>query len=408
MPRAVPLGPPGLRRRGTVRHGREAGDSRSATGFSPPRLRLRGRASEAPRLTRAPCRLRLITSTGGALGGSPCSARREAARPGVPPAGRPPARRGASPLGARRGRARGRAPPGCSGPARGRRPSGPRGTQGADTGGCSDMAQQRRLGFAHHPFGPGDANGNSWSEKMNVWLYTVGAADERERRFVWECQQAGTQWQADFRILPRWRRAVWGREVRYSGKPFRNKRDAKEDACRLLLEEQRRLRRFPGLTTPTLLLGHVAKAPGQGAAGQPAAEGDAGQAGRARPRPRTVAAVAKVQPPPAGLAPNLQQDAPLPSPAAGQDPLADGPPRETGAGTCRAPRRQGRGPPVAAPARTRPVLSLSASCSPEPLPRPPPPPPSPPLPRPLRPRGSSPLRGSRRSARNFALPIPPS
>ena len=70
-------------------------------------------------------------------------------------------------------------------------------------GDALDIAQQRRLGFSHHPFDPGDPNGNSWSEKMNVWLHTVVAADERERRFVWDCRQVGTQWQADFRILPK-------------------------------------------------------------------------------------------------------------------------------------------------------------------------------------------------------------
>ena len=152
-----------------------------------------------------------------------------------------------------------------------------------------------------------------------MWLHSVVAGDKWERRFVWACRQVRTQWQATFRILPRRRREVWEREVRYSGRPSRTKRDAKEDACRFFLEEQRRLNRLPDLTTPTPLPGQVAKAPGQGVAGQPAAEGGAEQAGRAKPRPRTVAAVAKVRPLPAGPAPDLQQDAPLPSPAAGQD-----------------------------------------------------------------------------------------
>ena len=184
-----------------------------------------------------------------------------------------------------------------------------------------------------------------------MWSTLVVASDERERRFQWDCRQVGCEWQASFRVLP-WlppRRESWEREVRYTGCLFRAKRDAKEDACRVLLEEQRRLNRLPDFTTPTPLPGKVARAPVQGGADQPAAGGDAGQAGRARPRPRTVVPVAKVQPPPAAPAPAPQHDAPLPSPAAGQDPGADRPPPEGDAGG-RGEDQQG-----AAPSGTGPV-----------------------------------------------------
>ena len=60
-PRAVPLGPPGQRRRGIDRHRREAGDSRSAAGHCPPEAGPQARDSEAPRPTRALCRPRLTT-----------------------------------------------------------------------------------------------------------------------------------------------------------------------------------------------------------------------------------------------------------------------------------------------------------------------------------------------------------
>ena len=106
---------------------------------------------------------------------------------------------------------------------------------------------------------------------------------------------------------------------------------------------------LPDLTTPTPLLGQVARALGQGVASQPAAEGNTGQARRATPRPQTVAAVAKVQPPPADPTPGLQYDAPLPSPAAGQDPHADGQPREGDAGD------QGEDLQGVAPSGTGPV-----------------------------------------------------
>ena len=80
-----------------------------------------------------------------------------------------------------------------------------------------------------------------------MWLHSVVAGDERERRFLWECRREGTAWRAALRILPRRfpRREVWEREVHYTGSPSRTKRDAKEDACRRLLEEQRRLNRTP-------------------------------------------------------------------------------------------------------------------------------------------------------------------
>ena len=218
-----------------------------------------------------------------------------------------------------------------------------------------DRAQQRQLEFEHRPYGRGDPNGNSWSEKVNVWSSLVVTSDERERRFQWERRQVGSEWQACFRVLPGLppRREGWEREVRYTGSHFRTKRDAKEDACRFCLEEQRRLNRLQDLTTPTPLLGQVARAPVQGGADQPAAGGDAGQAGRARPRPRTFVPVAKVQPSPAAIAPGPQQDAPLPSPAAGQDPGADRQPPEGDAGS-RGEDRQGAAPSVDGARRWRP------------------------------------------------------
>ena len=118
----------------------------------------------------------------------------------------------------------------------------------------------------------------------------------------------------------------------YTGDFFRANRDAKEDACRFLLEEQRCMNRFPDLTTPTPLPGQAAQAPIQGVATQPAPGGGAGQAERARRRPRSVVPIAKVQPSPAVPALGFQRDAPLPSPAAGQDPGVDRQPQEGDAG----------------------------------------------------------------------------
>ena len=184
------------------------------------------------------------------------------------------------------------------------------------------------------------------------------------------------------------------------GDLFRTKRNAKEDACRLLLEEQRRLGRLPDLTTPTPLPGQAAHAPGQGVATQPPPVDGAGQAGPVKPRPRSVVPIAKAPPPPVVPMPGFRRDAPLPSPAASQDPGADRQPREGGA---EAPTegqgvlgRQGRGSPLATPARTCPGLSLSASCSPEPLPLP--------L-HPLRPAGAS-LLASAGAARGRFLRLP--
>ena len=127
------------------------------------------------------------------------------------------------------------------------------------------------------------------------------------------------------------RREPWGREVAYTGDLFRAKRDAKEDACRLLLEEQRRSGQFQDFTTPTPLLGQVAHAPGQGVAAQQLPGGGVGQAGPVRPRPRNVVPIAKAPPPSVVPMLGLQRDAALRSPAAGQDPGADRQPREGGA-----------------------------------------------------------------------------
>ena len=117
----------------------------------------------------------------------------------------------------------------------------------------------------------------------------------------------------------------------YTGDLFRTKCDAKEDACRLLLEEQRRLGRLPDLTTPTPLPGQAAHAPGQGVAIQPPPGDGAGQAGPVKPRPRSVVPIARAPPPLIVPMPGFQRDAPLPSPAANQDPGADRQPREGGA-----------------------------------------------------------------------------
>ena len=260
----------------------------------------------------------------GPWGDPPCSARRGAARPqaaGAPfhwgPAGGVPA---------------GGAPPGCPGPARGRRLRGPRRARGADPGGCPGQGPVAAAGVRAPPVRPGRPQ-----RQFLVGEDERVAAHRRRRR------RAG----APLRVgVPAGGHPVAGRLPHL----------AEVAACGLgaggaLLGQAlpQQARRQGGCLPPPAggaapleapprphdadaFLGQVAKAPGQGVAGQPAVEGDAGQAGRARPRPRTLAAVAKVQPPPAGLAPDLQQDAPLPSPAAGRDPPIGGLPREGDAG----------------------------------------------------------------------------
>ena len=75
---------------------------------------------------------------------------------------------------------------------------------------------------------------------------------------------------------------------------------------------QCRLGRIPDLTAPTPFPEQVARAPGQGVADQPAAEGDAGQAARARPRPQLLVPVAKTPP----TTPRPQQQGAPPPPSA--------------------------------------------------------------------------------------------
>ena len=257
--------------------------------------------------------------------------------PPVRPAERPPAYPAAGALahGGITGWARGQGPPpaGQAPPAAGD-PGAPPGPGAPTVGGTLDLFQQRQLEFEHRLYGAGDPKGNSWSAKMNVWSTYVIANEERDRRLRWDASQEGGLWRASFRILPRpdpQRREHWEREVAYTGGPFGTKRDAKEDACRFLLEEQRRLGRFPDLTTPTPLLGQVAHAPGQGVAAQPPPGGGAGQAGPVKPRPQNVVPIAKAPPPSVVPMPGFQRNAPLHFPAASQDPGADRQPQEGGA-----------------------------------------------------------------------------
>ena len=199
-----------------------------------------------------------------------------------------------------------------------------------------------------------------------MWLHRVVPSEGRDRRFVWQTWQEGTMWRATLLVHPRLWFADWEREARFFCGPFQTKRDAKEDACRLLLQEQCRFGRLPDLTAPTPLLEQVAGAPGQGVADRPTAGGVAGQAASVMPRLRLVVPVAKTPP----TTPRAQQrDTPARSRrqtrALGLAVCCRGKTRAAWASTCGAPRRQGRGPPVAAPTQTCPVLSLVTSCSPE-------------------------------------------
>ena len=166
--------------------------------------------------------------------------------------------------------------------------------------------QQRQLGFEHRPYGVGDPNGDSWSEKVNVWSTHVIANDQRDRRLNWETAQEGSLWRASLQVLPRPvpLGEAWERPVAYTGGFFRAKRNAKEDACRFLLEEQQRMGRLLDFIVPKPPPGQAALAPGQGEASHPASGGGAGQAGSVRPRLQTVVPVAKTSP--TGGAPRSQ------------------------------------------------------------------------------------------------------
>ena len=190
--------------------------------------------------------------------------------PPVRPAGGPPAFPAAGALahgGFAGGGPAGRAFPAGQAPPAAGDPGAPAGPEAPTAGGMLDLSQQHQLGFEHRPFGAGDPKGNSRSEKMNVWSTLVIANEEWDRRLRWDTSQEGGLWRASLRILPKpdlRRREHWEREVAYTGDIFRTKRDAKEDACRFLLEEQRRLGRFPDLRTPTPLPGQVAQAMDRG------------------------------------------------------------------------------------------------------------------------------------------------
>ena len=309
----MPLGPPDQRRPGTDQRRRAAGDSRMAAGHSLPDTRPQAKDSEAPRptgtLRRGP---RLTSTASGGVEGPPPT--QTAGGPPVRPAARAPAHRGhaaaGGPLVRPAAGALAHGGPAGGAPAGGAHPAAP---APPEKGTAEDLRQQAALGFAHDPFGRGDPKGNSWSEKFNMWLHRVGSPDGRDRRVVWETWQEGGPWRATLLVRPRPWPAGWERDVRYPGSPFSTKRDAKEDACRFLLEEQCRLGRLPDLTAPTPLLEQVAGAPGQGVADRPTAGGVAGQAASALPRPRLVVPVAKTPP----TTPRAQQqDAPALPPAA--------------------------------------------------------------------------------------------
>ena len=129
---------------------------------------------------------------------------------------------------------------------------------------------------------------------MNVWPTRVIANDQRERRLQWETAREANLWRASLHILPKFDqlREAWEVRVTYTGSLARTKRDAKEDACRLLLLAQQQASRLPDLTPP----GQEATAPGQGVAAQPTPGGGAEQAGPARPRPQTCVPIAKMPP----------------------------------------------------------------------------------------------------------------
>ena len=188
-----------------------------------------------------------------------------------------------------------------------------------------DLRQQRALGFAHGPFGRDEPKGHSWSEKYNMWLHRVVPVHGREARFQWAAWQGADQaWRATLTVRPRVWCHGWERPTTFTGSPALTKRDAREDVCRRLLEEQNRWGRVPHLTAPTPLAALVARAPGQGGAGQPAAGSAGRQAADALPRPLRVIPYAKTLP---GTPRAPQQDAPVPPPAADQDPRVGGLPQ---------------------------------------------------------------------------------
>ena len=188
-----------------------------------------------------------------------------------------------------------------------------------------------RLRFEHRNYGPGYPKGDSWSEKMNVWSARVIANDQREGRLRWETTQVGNLWRASLHVMPRpgHLREYWEEQVTYTGGFFGTKRNAKEDACRFLLQAQQQAGRFPGFFP----LGQEAAAPSQGAAVQQAPSGSARQAGPERPRPLTCVPIAKT-PPTGARAPQAGAKAPPPDAAGAEAPpaVAKAPPPEAAGG----------------------------------------------------------------------------
>ena len=174
--------------------------------------------------------------------------------------------------------------------------------------------------FEHLEYGRGNPPGNSWSEKMIAWSMRVIANDQRENRLFWSRAQEGSQWRATFRVVSRAEplRQPWEEEVTYTGAAFRAKRDAKEDARRLLLQAQQRAGRVPELLPP-----------GPPAGVQQAARDGAQPAVPERPRPQRVVPIAKAPAPNAADAPPDLPLSPPPAPGSGSG-LSFGPPPPEG------------------------------------------------------------------------------
>ena len=84
--------------------------------------------------------------------------------------------------------------------------------------------------FEHRLFGEGNPQGDSWSEKMNVWSTRAIANDQWEARFrreTTQCQE-GVLWRAALHVLPRAAplRQRWEQVVTYEGGIFSAKRQA--------------------------------------------------------------------------------------------------------------------------------------------------------------------------------------
>ena len=106
--------------------------------------------------------------------------------------------------------------------------------------------------FVHRELEPGNPKGDSRSEKMNVWSTRVIANDQREARLRWETTQVGNLWRASLHVMPKpgHLRQDWEETVTYTGGIFGTKRNAKEDACCLLMQAQQQAGRLPDLLPP--------------------------------------------------------------------------------------------------------------------------------------------------------------